>query len=257
MSVNYQSIKVNERDTVAELVLSRPPLNVMNIAMMKEMNSALSRLQHYPSAKLLLIRAEGKAFSAGVDIADHTNDKVADMMREFNEIFALLHGFTIPTLAVVDGAALGGGCELVIACDMVVASERAKLGQPEINVGVFPPIAAALLPRLVGRNRAMEWLMTGDAIPAAEALRIGLINKMFPVEGFDASVNEFVSKFTRQSRIILEMTKQAVDGGLFRPTMEAIRQAEALYMGEMMKTEDAQEGLKAFLEKRQPLWKNT
>jgi len=252
----YQCIKEQDWGAFVELVLCRPPLNVMNIAMMKEMNSALLHLQRLPGAKLLLIRAEGKAFSAGVDIADHTPEKVGEMMQEFHRIFELLHAFTIPTLAVVDGAALGGGCELVVACDMVIASERAKLGQPEINVGVFPPIAAAVFPRLIGRNRAMELLMTGESVPAAEAARIGLINKVLPVEGFDAAVNDVVAKVTRQSRVILEMTKRAIDGGLLRPTMEAINAAEGIYMKEMMKTQDALEGLAAFLEKRQPVWKN-
>lgn len=253
---NYQFIKLIDAGNTVSLVLNRPPLNVMNIPMMQEMNAAFSALLHHPNAKVLLIKAEGKAFSAGVDVADHTADKVNEMISEFHRIFHLLHEFKIPTIAVVDGAALGGGCELAIYCDMVAASERAKFGQPEIKVGVFPPVAAAIFPRLVNRNRALELLLSGETISATEAERIGLINRVFPLEGFEAQVDAFVSRFTSQSKTTLEFTKRAVDAGLYRPCMEAMRRAEEIYLNEMMKTEDAHEGLKAFMEKRQPVWKN-
>jgi len=251
-----QFIKVIEANEVATLVLNRPPHNVMNTAMMQEINAGLEALRENQAAKVLVIKAEGKSFSAGVDVADHTPDKVDAMMKEFHRTFELLHSFKIPSVAVVDGAALGGGCELVIYCDMVIASERAKFGQPEIKVGVFPPIAAAMFPRLIRRNRTLELLMSGDTILAAEAERIGLINRVFPVDGFEQQANAFVGKFTVHSKVILEMTKRAVDRGLYSPCMEAIDRAEDLYMNEMMKTEDAREGLQAFMEKRQPQWKN-
>ncbi|MBM4166139.1 MAG: enoyl-CoA hydratase [Ignavibacteria bacterium] len=254
--MNYQFFTIIDEGEVVSLVLNRPPLNVLNIAMMKEMNSALSELLPHPNAKVLLLKANGKAFSAGVDVADHTADKIDEMMSEFHRVFENINKFKIPVIAVVDGAALGGGCEIVIFCDMIVASEKAKFGQPEIKVGVFPPIAAALFPRMLGRQRALEFLMSGENISAMEAERIGLINKVFPVEGFENAVKEFVAKFTSQSKVILEMTKRAIDSGLSRPPMQAISNAEEIYMNEMMKTEDANEGLAAFLEKRNPVWKN-
>ena len=252
----YEHIRLFTDSNMATLVLNRPPLNVMNIAMMREINAGLEVLHANQEAKVLVIKAEGKAFSAGVDVADHTADKVHGMIKEFHRTFELLHSFRIPSIAVVDGAALGGGCELAIYCDMVIASERAKFGQPEIKVGVFPPIAAAMFPRLLGRNRTLELLMSGDTILAAEAERIGLINRVFPVEGFEQHVNAFIAKFTVQSKVILEMTKRAVDTGLYSPCMEAIDRAEDLYLNQMMRTEDANEGLRAFLEKRTPIWKN-
>jgi cyclohexa-1,5-dienecarbonyl-CoA hydratase len=253
---HFQTIKTCIEKEVAVLTLNHPPLNVMNIDMLKEINAGLAELKKSESAKVLLIKAEGKAFSAGVDIADHTADKVDEMMREFHRTFELLHGFKIPIVAAVDGTALGGGCELAIYCDMVIASERAKFGQPEIKVGVFPPVAAAMFPRLIRRNRTMELLMTGETISAIEAERIGLINRVLPVEGFEEQVQQFVAKLTAQSRIILQLTKRAIDRGLYLPCMEAIAKAEELYMGEMMQTDDAQEGLKAFMEKRAPVWIN-
>ena len=252
----YSFIKIDDQGECVSMVLNRPPLNVMNIAMMKEMNTAFEQLLHHPQAKILLIESEGKAFSAGVDVADHIAERIDEMMHEFHRIFELINRFTIPVIAVVDGAALGGGCELAVFCDMIVASERAKFGQPEIKVGVFPPVAAVIFPRLIGRNRTVEWLMNGETISAREAEVIGLVNKVFPVEGFADNVRMFVSKFTAQSKVIIEMTKKVVDSTLRRPVMEALAEAERLYLNEMMKTEDANEGLRAFLEKRRPMWKN-
>jgi len=256
MMKDFEFIKIIEGEKNVSLVMNRPPLNVLNIAMMKEFNDALIGVREFRHANAVVIRAEGKAFSAGVDISDHTADRVGTMMDEFHKMFVNLFAIGVPTIAVVDGAALGGGCELAIACDMIVASERSKFVQPEIKVGVFPPIAAAIMPRLIGRNRTLEFLMSGDALTAPEAERLGLVNRVFPVEGFSAAVDSFVSKFTSQSRVLLEMTKRAVDMGLQSACMDAIEAAEKLYMGDMMKTEDAAEGLKAFLEKRAALWTN-
>ncbi len=253
---DFEFIKIIEGEKNVSLVMNRPPLNVLNIAMMKEFNDALTGVRNFRNVRAVLIRAEGKAFSAGVDISDHTADRVGTMMDEFHKMFVNLFAIRVPTVAIVDGAALGGGCEVAIACDMIVASERAKFGQPEIRVGVFPPIAAAIMPRLIGRNRTLEFLMNGEAMTAGEAERIGLVNRVFPVEGFSGAVDGFVSKLTSQSKVLLEMTKQAVDSGLQESARDAIAAAEKLYMGDMMKTEDAAEGLRAFLEKRAAVWVN-
>ena len=252
----FEFIRVIDDGASVSVVMNRPPLNVLNTAMMKELNAALVQVRGAGSARVVLLRAEGKAFSAGVDVADHTADRVGDMMREFNAIFANLSAIPVPTVAVVDGAALGGGCEVAIGCDMIVASDRSKFGQPEIRVGVFPPVAAAIMPRLIGRNRTLEYLMTGEPMGAAEAERIGLVNRVFPADGFGEGVAAFVSKISSQSRVILEMTRKAVDLGLRLPAAEAVAEAEKLYMGDMMNTEDAAEGLRAFLEKRAPVWRN-
>lgn len=249
-------VRIIEEDGRVSVVLDRPPLNIMNIDMMRELNAALEHLLNHKSARALIVRAAGKAFSAGVDIADHTGDRVAVMMKDFHRMFELINCFTIPVIAAVDGAALGGGCELAVFCDMILASDRAKFGQPEIRVGVFPPVAAVIFPRLIGRNRTLEWLMNGGTLTASEAERIGLVNRVYPAEAFDAGLKAFVEGITSQSRAIIGMTKRAVDDSLRQPVMQALAGAERLYLDEMMKTEDAQEGLNAFMEKRQPVWKN-
>jgi cyclohexa-1,5-dienecarbonyl-CoA hydratase len=224
--------------------------------MIGEMHSALARVQAVGDLKVLVIDHRGKAFSAGVSIQDHTPDKVGEMIETFHGVFRLLNSIAVPSVALVDGMALGGGCELAVFCDMVIASERATFGQPEIKVGVFPPVAAVLFPHLIGRNRALELLLTGDVIEAAEAKAMGLINKVIPVQSFREKTDEFISKLTSLSGPVLKLTKRAVDRGLNLSVDEGIRAVEQLYLGELMETEDAREGLNAFLEKRKPIWKN-
>jgi len=256
MSSEYESIACDVQDGVARITLNRPPLNILNIAMMREINSALESLESRDDARLLVIDHEGKLFSAGVDIKDHAADKVDEMIDVFHRIFRLLDALELPSLAVVKGAALGAGCELATFCDMVIASEKASFGQPEIKVGVFPPIAAVVLPHLIGRNRALELILTGDMIGAEEAERIGLINRVFPAEGFAEKVDEFIAKLTSMSVPVLKLAKRAVDGGLYVSVDEAISRAEELYLGDLMQTEDVHEGLMAFMEKRKPEWEN-
>src|SRR5208282_1285595 len=241
---------------VARITLNQPPLNIIDIPMLEEIHSALARIHSENEVKVLVIDHQGKAFSAGVSIRDHTPDKVSDMIEKFHGMFRLLHSLALPTLALVDGMALGGGCELATFCDMVIASERATFGQPEIKVGVFPPVAAVIFPHLVGRNRALELLLTGEVIDAAEAKAMGLINKVFPTQEFHQKADEFIGKLTSLSAPVLKLTKRAVDRGLYANISEAITSVEELYLGELMQTEDAHEGLNAYLEKRKPTWKN-
>jgi cyclohexa-1,5-dienecarbonyl-CoA hydratase len=224
--------------------------------MIGEMHSALARVHAAGDLKVLVIDHLGKAFSAGVSTKDHTPDKVEEMISKFHGVFRVLNSLAIPTLALVDGMALGGGCELAVFCDMVIGSDRATFGQPEIKVGVFPPVAAVLFPHLIGRNRALELLLTGVVIEAAEAKAIGLINKVFPSQSFREKVDEFIGKLTSLSGEVLRLTKRAVDRSLYMSVNEGITAVEQLYLGELMKTEDAREGLNAFLEKRKPVWKN-
>jgi cyclohexa-1,5-dienecarbonyl-CoA hydratase len=244
------------QDQMAKITLNRPPLNILDIPMIQELHEALTGVQSASDAKVLVIAHQGKAFSAGVSIQDHAPDKVVEMLEKFHAMIGLLLSLDIPSIALVDGMALGGGCELALACDMVLASDRATFGQPEIKVGVFPPVAATLFPSRVGRNRALELILTGESIDAAEAQRIGLINKVFPAATFGEMTGEFIRQLTSLSASTLRLTKRAVNRGLDRSLSEGIAAAEQLYLSELMPTEDAREGLNAFLEKRKPVWKN-
>jgi cyclohexa-1,5-dienecarbonyl-CoA hydratase len=256
--MSYQYITFEKRDGVARLALNKPPLNVLDIAMMREINAALGELKDAPSVKVLVFEAvEGsKAFSAGVDVSEHTADKVEEMIEVFHRIFRLLDGLEMPTVAVVGGAALGGGCELVLFCDMIIASEKASFGQPEIQVGVLPPIAVVALPDIIGPKRAMEMVLIGDRIRADEAERLGLVNKVVPPEELQAVADEFVGKLAKLSGAVLRLTKRAVRLGSVGDFAEGLAAVEELYLGTLMATEDAHEGLAAFMEKRSPVWKN-
>ena len=256
MTSQFQNIRFKTEGGLARITLNRPPVNILNIEMMNEINSALETLQSNRDVKGVVIDSQGKAFSAGVDVKDHTADRVNEMIEVFHRMFRLLNSLEPPTLAVVDGAALGGGCELATFCDMVIASEEATFGQPEIKVGVLPPIAAVIFPRLVGRNRALELLLTGEVIGAVEAERIGLINEVFPKESFKERADKCIAKLSSLSTPVLRLTKKAVDRGLSGSVDDAISEVESIYLNELMKLEDAHEGLNAFLEKRKPVWKN-
>jgi cyclohexa-1,5-dienecarbonyl-CoA hydratase len=256
MSAEHPSIVCEIRESVARIILNQPPLNIIDIPMIEEMHSAIARVHSENDVKLLVIGHEGKAFSVGVSIKDHTPDKVEEMITKFHGVFRLLNSLAVPSLALVDGMALGGGCELAVFCDIVISSDRATFGQPEIKVGVFPPVAAILFPHLIGRNRALELLLTGDSIGAAEAKEIGLINKVIPSQGYREKTDEFISKLTSLSSPVLRLTKRAVDRGLYMSVNEGLTAVEQLYLGELMKTQDAREGLNAFMEKRKPIWKN-
>jgi cyclohexa-1,5-dienecarbonyl-CoA hydratase len=255
---DFRHIVFERNDHTARLVLNKPPLNVLNIAMMREISAALESLSEDPSVKVLVFEAaEGsKAFSAGVDVSEHTADMVDEMIEVFHRIFRLLDALDVPTVAVVGGAALGGGCELVLFCDMVIASEKASFGQPEIQVGVFPPVAAVALPGIIGPKKAFELVLTGDRIRAAEAERLGLVNRVVPPDELDAAAEELVGKLTKLSAAVLRLTKRAVRIGSVGRFEEGLAAVEELYLGPLMDTEDAHEGLAAFMEKRAPVWRN-
>jgi cyclohexa-1,5-dienecarbonyl-CoA hydratase len=188
-------------------------------------------------------------------VKDHTPDRVDEMVEVFHRIFRLMWSLEIPTVAAVNGAALGGGCELVTFCDMVVASERATFGQPEIQVGVYPPVAVVMFPRLMPYMKAMELLLTGGVVDAREAERLGIVNKVVPEESFEAEVARFLEKLTSLSSVVLRLTKRATLQGLNLSFEKALALSEELYLNQLMGTEDAVEGLQAFMEKRKPVWK--
>jgi cyclohexa-1,5-dienecarbonyl-CoA hydratase len=256
MTTDFQNIIFEREDGVARITLNHPPVNIMDIPTMKEMNRALEGLQDDDETKVLVFAAEGKAFCAGVDVKDHTADKVDEMVEVFHRIFRLLWSLDIPTVAAVNGAALGGGCELVTFCDMIIASEKATFGQPEIQVGVYPPVAAVTFPRLMPYMKAMELLLTGEVIDAREAERLGIVNKVVPVESFEEEVSNFIAKLSALSGIVLRITKRAILQGLALSFEEALAYSEKLYLNRLMKTEDATEGLQAFMEKRKPVWRD-
>lgn len=252
----FKHIQTELKEGVATLTLNRPPVNVLNIEMMEEVNTYFESLLKEKALKLLVIQAAGKAFSAGVDVGEHLGDLVYKMIEVFHRMFRLMDALKVPSIAVVNGSALGGGCELAVYCDMVMATEKAKFGQPEIQVGVFPPIAALVFPRMMGRKKALELILSGDVISAQEALALGMINKIVPEASLAEEVSRFVEKFKKLSGTVLKLTKEATLAGLNDDMDRGLKVIEKIYLDRLMKTHDAIEGLKAFLDKRKPTWKD-
>lgn len=253
--MSYEHIRAEVRDGgIATIVLNREPLNVLNIAMMKEINQALQGFAR-EQIKLLVIRAEGKSFSSGVDVGEHMGDMATTMIETFHEMFHNMDRLEVPSIAVLNGAALGGGCELAVYCDMVIASEKAKIGQPEIQVGVFPPVAALLFPRIMGRKKAMELILSGDVVKAEEAKELGLVNHVVAHDSLEEEAEKFISKFAQKSGVVLKLSKKATLAGIQQEQDQVLNQIEDIYLYELMRTEDAHEGLQAFMDKRNPQWK--
>jgi cyclohexa-1,5-dienecarbonyl-CoA hydratase len=226
--------------------------------MLREINEALNQCAHQRELAAIVFdaAADCNAFSAGVAVEEHVEETIFQMLDSFHGVFRNLEQIARPTIAIVDGAALGGGCELVAACDIVIASERARFGQPEIKLGVFPPVAAVLLPRVIGDKRARELILTGELIEAPEAERLGLVNYLLPSNELEQKTSELLSRFRNLSVAALAFTKEAIDLGRGRSLDLALKELEDLYLNELMKTFDASEGIKAFSEKRKPEWRH-
>jgi cyclohexa-1,5-dienecarbonyl-CoA hydratase len=196
----YEFFELSTGDGIAEITLNRPPLNVLHNPMMAELNAILDSVLPEQDLAAVVIGAAGKAFCAGVDVGDHTADKVRDMIELFHGIFRKLASTDALTIAAVNGAALGGGCELACFCDIVLASNRAKLGQPEVQVGVFPPVAACILPLQIGIRKAVELNALGGIIGADEAHRIGLVSHVYPAGEFDQRVQAYRGRWSAWPR---------------------------------------------------------
>ncbi len=235
------------------VTLNDPPLHILDMALLEELRAALGRVEN--DHHCLIITASGeKAFSAGASVQDHLGDRVVTMLQRFHETFRILAKLDLVTVALVKGAALGGGCELAMACDFVLASDRARFGQPEINLGVFPPVAAYQFSRQLAPRKGLELLLTGEPVDAAAAERLGLVNAVFPAAEFDARASHWLSRLYKQSASSLRFAKRAFRIAQSADFVQRLADVERLYLEDLMKTQDANEGLNAFIEKRRPVW---
>jgi len=255
--MGFNLIVFEKKEKIAKITLNAPPSNWLTIQMMKEINQALLNVKNDSSIQMLIFDHAGeKAFCDGVDVADHTEDKVDEMIEVFHTMFRIMANMDAITCCLVNGRSLGGGCELMSFCDIVIASEKARIGQPEIAVGVFPPVAAAFFPKIIGLKKTYELLLTGKIINAKEAEAIGLVNIVLPVDNFKEAADKFLADFLNKSRAISMWTKRAINAGLNIGFHEALRASEIMYLKGCMVTEDAKEGISAFIEKRKAVWKD-
>jgi cyclohexa-1,5-dienecarbonyl-CoA hydratase len=251
---NLARVVVNIAPPVARLALHHPPLNVIDIAMMEELAQALSEIDVRSDVSIVVLSGVGKAFSAGVDVAAHTPDKVEGMLRQFHAVIRALVASRKVTVAAVHGHCLGGGAELAMVCDIAYTAASAQWGFPEIKLGCYPPVACTALAALVGQKRAAELILTGRTISGMEAAEIGLVSCAVPDQEMGPTVDQTVQELVRLSAAALAVTKKAIYAWDAMHFDKGLARAEKIYLEELMKTADAQEGIRAFTEKRVPKW---
>ncbi len=256
MNNRFENIIVEKTGGAATLTFNREPLNILNIAMLREINSALEDLSRDRALRLLVITGRGEAFSAGLDAGEHLPERAEEMLAEFQRTFDLLASIEAPTVAAINGEALGGGFEIAVFCDIVIAIESAKIGQPEIKLATLPPVAAVVFPRLCGLKKAMELLLTGDVITAREAERIGLISRAVADTELRGEVEAMAEKLSSLSPAALRMTKRVILENIDNRLDDGLRAADDVCLDMLLNIEDSKEGLRAFLEKRQPRWRD-
>lgn len=239
----------------AHITLRNPPLNIIDIPMMSELSTVLAEIEPNPEISVVVIRGAGNCFSAGVDVAAHTPDKIASMLEKFHCVVRSLIATKKVTIASAHGHCLGGGAELAMVCDLVYTSEDAQWGFPEIQLGCFPPIAVTALSALVGQKRASDLVLTGRSIRGSDAATIGLASASTNADQLERTVSETLRKLSSLSPATLAITKKAIYAWDSMHFDKGLARAEKIYRDELMQTEDAHEGIRAFMEKRPPKWK--
>jgi cyclohexa-1,5-dienecarbonyl-CoA hydratase len=249
-------LKIETADSVAKVTFARAKHNVLDIEMMTELNTELEALVADNDLKCVVIYGEGPSWCAGVEVADHKPEMAGDMIATFNRIFELIDTLEVPTIAAVHGACLGGGMEIAIACDVVVAAKSALFGQPEIKLGFVPPYAAIRLPHLIGPSKAIEVCTTGKRYTAEAAREMGMIAYAVEDDQFGEAVDKIVDEIKTSSPLIIRLNKRAVKQHLDMAFPQALQSVSDLFLNTLMKTEDVLEGIASFEEKRRPVWKN-
>jgi cyclohexa-1,5-dienecarbonyl-CoA hydratase len=241
---------------IARLTMSHAPHNVMTVPMMKEMAEAIESLTGRGDIKAILLQSSQPTFCAGISLEDSRPDRVFQTLEAFTRVFQAMVDISKPVVVVVNGPAIGAGSELVGFADVVLATPKAKFAQPEVKLGVFPPFAAVMLPQLIGPKKSYELLLTGEALTAEDALRFGFVNKVVPEAELSQHVESLLERVAEFSGPVLEVTKRVISSSIGRPLKEAMKNSQNLYLNELMNLEDVQEGLRAVIEKRKPIWKN-
>lgn len=254
--ITKQQILVERRGAVARLTINRPPLNILDLPALREFRAALDGVLHDPLVRLVELTGAGeKAYCAGTDLRDHVRERAPELLREFHALIRTVLAARCPTVAVVRGHCLGGGMELALACDFILASSSAQFAQPEIKVGAIPPVAAVLLPALIPEKKALEMILTGEPISGEDAFRWGLVNRVAADADLERAAQEFAATLLAQSPTLLRLARKTVRLESRCAFEAALRETERIYLEELLPTEDAAEGIRAFLEKRPPQWK--
>ena len=252
-----QHIQFRVDHDIARVTLHRPDAaNALSLAALEEIDTALGTLELNEAVKVVVISGGEQAFSSGLDIAEHTDENVYQLLESFHQIIRRLMKLESVSISVVKGMALGAGCELAASCDFCFAADGAKLGQPELKAGLFPSVAPVIYPRLVGLHRTYEMILTGRIYEAREAEGIGLITRSVAPEQLDGEVEKWVQFLQTFSTPVLRLARRAISDAVNLPFDEGLRHVEEVYLNQLVSTEDAKEGVRALRERRQPVWKH-
>jgi len=255
--MNYEKIIYEKKDHVAKIEINSPPLNILTIKTMREIKEAYMDAESTQDLSLVTIRGAGnRAFAAGVDVKDHLPDVMHDMLNAFEELMLKITNGKKPTVAIVDGICSGGGFELALCCDMIIATDKAHFSLPEIILSLYPGFGIVMLPRKIPRNIAFEMITSGDSLNAQDAHRIGLVNRLVSQDHLEEEVEKFIGRFRNKSAKAIELSRYALLRGYDMEFEKSLKTVDDIYIGLVMDTEDANEGLQSFLEKRKPVWKH-
>ena len=254
---DYKNITYAVDGDICRITLKRPEANnALNLAMLEELGYAFEQTELNDDIQVVLLQGNDKAFSSGLDVAEHTEEMVFQLIETFHRLFHRMTALQAVTVSVVKGMALGAGCELAACCDFCFAAEEAKLGQPEIKAGLFPSVGVVAYPRLIGLHKTYELILTGRIYSAKEAEQIGLITRALPTQTLEGESTKWIEFLRSFSTPVVQLARQAISEAASMPFEKALRHVEGIYLNQLMYTEDAKEGVKALLERRQPQWKN-
>lgn len=252
----FRFLKLRVDQSVARITLCRPEHNLLNEAMLREIADGLVYAGDHDQVKLILLDSACKAFCGGIDVGEYTAQRVFQMLDAFHAVLVGMLESGKPVICVVNGPAIGGGAELAAFGDLVVATPKARFAQPEVSIGVFPPLASTVLPFLVGPKTALELVLTGESVTAERALELGLVNRLVPEPQLDKTVNDLVTRISTHSGAVLVMAKKAILGGIGLSLKDGLKQSMNIFLNELYRLEDSQEGVRALVENRKPNWKN-
>jgi enoyl-CoA hydratase/carnithine racemase len=252
-----ENVKVAVEDRVAIVTIDHRPVNALDRQTLQELGQVIEAIDADPSVKVVILTGGGSlAFVAGADIKEVSQLSSVDAARAMaalgQAVFLNIQRLSKPVIAAINGVCLGGGLELAMACHIRISGDRARFGQPEVNLGIIPGWGGTQrLPRLIGKAKAIEWILTGDMYTAQEALRLGLVNQVVPQDQVLKAAKDLARKIASKGAVAIQQSMRAIEEGLNRPLQEGLaREAEAF--GVVAATEDSKEGVRAFLEKRQP-----
>lgn len=249
-------IITKEKDGMFQIFLNRPPMNAFNVEMVEEIYRTMENLKYRTDLKVLLFSAAGKAFCGGIAAEDLSDERAYQLIEALGRMYETMEMINIPVLSLVQGMCLGVGFELVMFSDLAIATESAKFGLPEIRLGLFPSFACNMLQQLVPPKKAAEWIFSGDVYSAKDIERWGLLNLVVPDDKLQEQAGVMVGKLMQFSAPVLQLAKKAITESQNKPLDDSIRTVEEIYLNQLLMLEDSKEGIKAFSEKRKPVWKN-